>query len=119
MKCKKLVIETGGLSYSTSVKVDGKMLDMVQRIEFKTDIEKPYIKVLILQAVLLGDEIVRRPITLEFDIPPEEIVDNKTFGRCKNCNKDYCQECSHFVGWEDFCCPECKKEYYKNIQEKK
>jgi len=39
---------------------------------------------------------------------------NSYLGKCKNCDQDYCKECSSqegYDGWQDFCCDGCKWEY--------
>jgi len=36
---------------------------------------------------------------------------NKTIGRCKLCDQDYCMECSTHEEWKEFCSDSCAKEF--------
>lgn len=33
---------------------------------------------------------------------------NKLIGKCKNCDQDYCMECSNHIGWDLFCSDACR-----------
>jgi len=46
-------------------------------------------------------------------------VNNQMIGKCKMCSQDYCQECSDFEGWEDFCSTQCRDEFKVDEESKK
>jgi hypothetical protein len=41
-------------------------------------------------------------------------MSNKMIHKCKNCEEDYCMECTQCDEWQDFCSTECKDEFYLN-----
>jgi len=46
-------------------------------------------------------------------------VNNKMIGKCKECDQDYCQECSENENWEEFCSTKCEEDYTKRNGEEK
>ena len=38
-------------------------------------------------------------------------MNNQMIGKCELCRQDYCQECSDFEGWEEFCSKLCRDEF--------
>lgn len=44
-------------------------------------------------------------------------MSNQLIGKCKNCNQDYCQNCSENTNWQNFCSTACEKEHEKYVKE--
>ncbi len=38
-------------------------------------------------------------------------MNSQMIGSCKNCEQDYCQECTNAEHWQDFCSKQCEKEF--------
>jgi len=55
MKCKKMTIETDGTTAGTIVKIDGKKLDLVQRVGFEAEIKDTFARIFVEQIKTKAD----------------------------------------------------------------
>ena len=62
MKCKKLTIETDGTTGKTFVKIDGKQLGFVQRIEFAADVKDQFVRIFIEQVKSNNGRVVTKNV---------------------------------------------------------